>query len=97
MPRTWVFNDFGPEAIRYFKDLNHNGKLDGKEQLKGEMFHTAPDNEAQQAQGKPIVMGESHGCIHLRPVERDQLKAKGAFELGRALIIHTYKERLRGR
>lgn len=97
VPPTWVFNDFGPEAIRYFKDLNHNGKLDGKESLEGEMFHTSPDNEAQQAQGKPILMAESHGCIHLRPVERDQLKAKGAFEYGRALTIHTYKERFRGR
>lgn len=42
VPNTWVFNDFGPVAIRYFKDLNANRKLDkGKgESLSGEMIHT---------------------------------------------------------
>ena len=42
VPSTWVFNDFGPMAIRYFKDLNGNGVLDGKERLSGEMIHTTP-------------------------------------------------------
>jgi len=48
-----LFNDFGPVAVRYFRDDNHNRRLDGKEYLSGEMFHTTPDNEAQAARGQP--------------------------------------------
>jgi hypothetical protein len=38
--------------IRYFEDKNNNRKLDGKEQLSGEMNHTTPDNEAATARGQ---------------------------------------------
>lgn len=52
VPDSWVFNDFGPIAIRYFVDRNGNGRFDqGKETLMGEMFHTTPDNEAQSRRG----------------------------------------------
>ena len=47
VPDTWVFYDFGPIAIRWFKDLNGNKILDGKERLSGQMFYTTPDNEAE--------------------------------------------------
>ena len=35
VPPTWVFNDFGPVAIRWFKDLNGNKILDKNEKLSG--------------------------------------------------------------
>lgn len=93
VPATWVFNDFGPIAIRYFKDLNGNGKFDkDKERLMGEMFHTTPDNEAQYKRAEPIEMAESHGCIHLKPPERDTLMRSGAFQYGTPFIVHKYDE-----
>jgi len=96
VPDTWVFNDFGPIAIRYFVDRNGNGRFDqGKETLMGEMFHTTPDNEAQYRQGQPLVMAESRGCIHMKPPERDLLKNAGAFEYGTPFIVHTYSERFK--
>ena len=55
VPNKWVFNDFGPIAIRWFKDLNGNKKLDGSEKLSGQMFHTTPVNEAEHAQGTPCA------------------------------------------
>jgi hypothetical protein len=92
VPETWVFNDFGPRAVRYFQDLNRNKKLDGKESLSGEMIHTTPENEAQVDTGKDVTLVPSHGCIHVNPIERDQLYNAGAFERGTDLIIYSYKE-----
>ena len=45
VPRQWVFNDFGPIAIRWYKDLNGNNVLDGRERLSGQMFHTTQANK----------------------------------------------------
>jgi hypothetical protein len=93
VPDKWIFNDFGPIAIRYFKDLNRNGRFDqGKETLMGDMFHTTPPNEGEYARGVPLDMKESHGCVHLKPPERDKLRKLGAFDRGTPLIIHSYKD-----
>ncbi|GAA3916134.1 L,D-transpeptidase [Litoribacillus peritrichatus] len=96
VPKTWIFNDFGPVAIRYFKDLNNNGKLDGRETLSGEMFHTTPDNEAEYAQKLPVRLYPSHGCIHLKPTDRDKLFSIGAFKRGTLFTVHKYTERFTG-
>ena len=103
VPETWVFNDFGPLAIRYFRDRNGDGVLDGHEHLSGEMFHTTPDNEAQDALYRaahpgavdepPVQLFESHGCIHLRPADRARMMGAGGFRRGMRLVIHTYRER----
>jgi hypothetical protein len=94
VPSTWIFNDFGPLAIRWFKDLNGNRKLDGGERLSGQMFHTTPENEAQQALGKPVLLGPSHGCIHLKPADRNKLFHQGASKPKTVFIVHRYHERL---
>ncbi|MCG6201494.1 L,D-transpeptidase family protein [Psychromonas antarctica] len=96
IPKKSIFNDFGPIAIRYFKDLNNNQKLDGKETLLGEMFHTTPDNEREYEQGKKVVLYPSHGCIHLKPADRDTLFGIGAFKPGTTFIVHKYNERFTG-
>lgn len=93
VPATWVFNDFGPVAIRWFKDLNGNRKLDRNERLSGQMFHTTPQNEMQHARRRPVVLGPSHGCIHLKPQDRETLFVLGAFKPGTVFIVHGYHER----
>lgn len=92
VPDKWVFNDFGPIAIRWFEDTNANGKLDGNEKLSGQMFHTTPINEAQHAQGKPVNLEPSHGCIHIKPADRDTLFSLGAFDPGTRFVVHKYDE-----
>jgi hypothetical protein len=87
-----VFNDFGPWAVRYFKDKNHNKKLDAGESLSGEMIHTTPENEGQIVKGEPVTLEPSHGCIHVSPADRDRFHAVGAFDKGVDLIIHVYAE-----
>ncbi|WP_417362074.1 L,D-transpeptidase family protein [Gallaecimonas pentaromativorans] len=93
IPATWLFNDFGPLAIRWFKDINGNGILDGKETLSGQMFHTTPENEAEKETGNPVRLVHSHGCIHLKPNDRDRMMAIGAFKKGTIFTVHKYHER----
>lgn len=92
IPDRWVFNDFGPWAVRYFRDRNRNKKLDPGETLSGEMIHTTPENEWQVATGESVKLRPSHGCIHVSPIIRDKLHAAGAFDRGVTLIIHAYTE-----
>jgi hypothetical protein len=94
VPDRWVFNDFGPLAIRYFRDKDKDGKRDPDEPLSGEMFHTTPENEAESAQGKRLKMTESHGCIHLKPLDRDDLMKAGAFTRGTPLKVYDYRVRV---
>jgi hypothetical protein len=93
VPPTWIFNDFGPIAIRWFKDLNSNKVLDDNEKLSGQMFHTTPSNEAQHARGLPVKLTPSHGCIHLKPTARNRLFSMGAFKPKTPLIVHRYNEK----
>ena len=92
VPDTWVFNDFGPMAVRYFKDMNHNGKLDKNEHLSGEMLHTTADNEAEFALSGTTSLGDSHGCVHMKPDQRDRLNSLGAFNRGVPFVVHKYSE-----
>ena len=93
-PHTWVFNDFGPWSVRYFRDKNANRRLDKGEHLSGEMIHTTPDNEAETAAGGPVNLFDSHGCIHIKPLDRDVFQRRGAFATGNFLTIHSYKSEL---
>ncbi len=91
VPDIWVFNDFGPMSVRYYKDVNHDGKLDDGEKLSGEMLHTTPDNEAQLVRpDQSLQFSTSHGCIHMDPRVRESLAAAGAFARGVTLVVHRY-------
>ena len=92
IPDTWVFNEFGPIAIRYFRDRNRNRKLDAGESRMGEMIHTTPENEAQTVQGQPVELDTSHGCIHIKPSDRDLLLRLRAFAKGSLLVVHGPSE-----
>ncbi|BFM06048.1 L,D-transpeptidase family protein [Halioxenophilus aromaticivorans] len=93
VPNSWVFNDFGPVAIRWFKDTNGDRTLNDDERLSGQMFHTTPENEAQHSRSDPIRLSHSHGCIHLKPSDREIIFTRGGFEPGTPFIVHKYHER----
>jgi hypothetical protein len=91
VPRKWIFNAFGPIAVRFFKDTNNNRRLDiATESLQGAMFHTTAENEAEAAQSIPLRMTNSHGCIHMKPNDRDSLIGLGGLKAGLTLVIHPY-------
>lgn len=88
LPATWLFNDFGHITCYYFKDLNHDGRLDGKEHIRGDMMHTTPYNEAEQTLGKRVQLQYSHGCIHIRPTDIDDMIKRRYLAHGNLLVVH---------
>ncbi len=94
LPNTWIFNDFGHATCYYFEDLNKNRKLDPKkEHISGDFVHTTPGDEAKTARGDVIVLEESHGCIHVKPNDIDDMMNKGYLKKGNSIIVHKYSER----
>jgi hypothetical protein len=98
-PKTWFLNDFGPKAVRYYEDRNQNRKRDPNEPLKGEMIHTTPKGEAETEHhpqdARKLQLTKSHGCIHIRPIDRNDFISAGAFRQGMTLVIHQYDESYR--
>ena len=97
MPKKWLFNDFGHITCYFFKDINGNRKLDKNlgEEIHTEYFHTTPDDEALTAAGQNVVLtGTSHGCIHLKPNDIDEMIRKGYFKSGNMVAIYRYNVKI---
>jgi hypothetical protein len=93
IPDKWVFNDFGHITCYFYKDKNRDGRFNkDTESIHGEFFHTTPVNEAQQALGLPVVLENSHGCIHLKPSDIDAMRYRGFMNKGNRVVIHRYDE-----
>jgi len=90
IPDKWVFNDFGHETCYFFKDLNKNRKKDRGEPIHPEFMHTTPGDEANTVRGRPVILTESHGCIHVKPKDIDDMKQKGYLNTGNSFIVHGY-------
>jgi hypothetical protein len=94
LPQTWVFNDFGHITCFIAKDLNHDGKWNkNSEKIHHQFFHTTPGDEASSFLRKPIELKESHGCIHVKPHDIDEMIARGYMKQGNMVYIHDYGTR----
>lgn len=94
-PDRWVFNDFGHTSVKYFKDTNHNWRMDGKEQIMGDFIHTTPPDERLTSIKKAdqISLSESHGCIHVKPLDIDTMIGNGYLKKGNTIEVHNYAEK----
>ncbi len=70
---VWQRNDFGEWAFA----LLQNGRKSGF------FIHTTPDDELDSTR----ALEPSHGCIHMRPIDRNEAKKEGY--LGRGIILHV--------
>ena len=91
-PDKWVFNDFGHISVKYFRDLNNDRKLNGKESIMGDFIHTTPVDESRTAQKLSVTLAESHGCIHIKPLDIDELISKEYLRRGNTVEVHPYSE-----
>jgi len=91
-PTHWIFNDFGHVSVKYFKDLNHDRRLNGKESIMGDFIHTTPVDEVRTARKIPFQLGESHGCIHVRPLQIDEMISNGYLKKGNIVEVHAYTQ-----
>lgn len=100
LPNEWRLNDFGHITVYMYSDKNGNQKLDpDMEKIKGEMFHTTPDNEAQaeKRRQKPttkVELVESHGCVHMDPDQFDEMIDAGYFDKNNEINIYKYTENM---
>jgi hypothetical protein len=70
--------------------LNKNGRHDLNEPVHNQMFHTTPENEFQTAHGLPVLLASSHGCIHLKPKDIDEMISKGYLKTGNVVYSYDY-------
>jgi hypothetical protein len=76
---TWEFNDFG----RWGWNLRHHGHSTPY------YLHTTPETEANPA----ALLVNSHGCIHIRPADREKFLGKGYLEEGVEFEVRPYTEK----
>ncbi len=79
---TWELNDFG----RWGWNLRLKG------QHTGYYVHTTPKDEQSTAAGQVVLLANSHGCIHIRPADRDDFISKGYLKEGVDFEVRPYSE-----
>lgn len=94
IPTKWLFNDFGHVSVKYFKDVNNDRKMNGKEYVMGDFIHTTPTDEAATASRKIFQLAESHGCIHVRPNDIDIMIGNGYLKKGNTVEVHPYTKKV---
>jgi hypothetical protein len=103
VPATWVFNDFGHATWYMFVDKDGDGKFSPKkgEKIHSQFIHTTPLNEYQWEQEKTrkhpdpsrVILEYSHGCIHVKPQDFDEMVAKHYLKSGTHFVVHSYATR----
>lgn len=86
---TYCRNDFGRDSwllIRKNKDKEY-GETDRF------FIHTTPDDEYATRIGVTVWLGQSHGCVHVKPSDRDKLIAAGFLKQGSIVEIMKYGEK----
>jgi hypothetical protein len=79
----WLLNDFGQSSW----NLKKNGARTAF------FIHTTPEDEAMGS--RPFELTQSHGCLHIRPSDRDTMVNKGYLAKGVAVIVKRYEDRRR--
>ena len=77
---TWERNDFGKWAF----NLRRGGKRTVY------YIHTTPEDEVATANGREFSLDQSHGCIHVRPKDRDTMMDNGYLAAGIAIEVKGY-------
>jgi hypothetical protein len=80
---TWKLNDFG----RWGWNLRQNGHDTAY------YVHTTPDDEQATEQHKAVLLANSHGCIHLKPKDRELLYNAGYLKEGVPFEVRPYSEK----
>jgi hypothetical protein len=80
---TYILNDFG----RWSWNLRRNGKPTVF------YIHTTPLDEANTMSGHAVDLENSHGCVHIKPSERDRMMAAGFLQEGVTFEVRQYVER----
>ena len=108
LPSTWIFNDFG-HATWYMVKVNDSPETESKPKARqmllskpvapprpkihNEFIHTTQRNEYQTSHLRRVILEYSHGCIHVKPHDIDEMAEKGYLKVGNWFIVHKYNEK----
>jgi len=81
IPNQWNLNDFGKIAFQ----------ISGTKSL----IHTTPQNEEERLAGLTEKLEFSHGCIHIKPSDRDIMVSQGYLQAGVRVITMRYRKQAR--
>lgn len=81
--RLWESNDFG----------KWSWNLRSGRQRTVFFIHTTPEDE--WAGDSDLDLVQSHGCLHIRPKDRDAMMRKGYLREGTVVIVKRYEDRWR--
>ena len=84
LAQSYVANDFGKWA------WSVNRQDSAGFHRTGMFVHTTPRDEAATAAGQPVSLTDSHGCIHIRPVDRDEMMNLGYLQRGVHFVVKKY-------
>jgi hypothetical protein len=76
----WNKNDFGKWSWNLKRDGHRTPYF----------IHTTPGDEAATAAATAFEMEQSHGCVHIRPRDRDEMMAAGALREGVEVRVMPY-------
>jgi hypothetical protein len=80
---VWERNDFGKWAF----NLRRDGK--GTDYY----VHTTPDDEYATAHNIAFSLVQSHGCVHIRPEDRDTMMTAGYLAAGIPFDVRSYEQK----
>jgi hypothetical protein len=85
---TWIRNDFG----KWSWNLTSNGTRTSY------YLHTTPGDEAfynapVDRDIIPVLVGHSHGCVHILPHDRDEMLQRGYLRQGIHVQVMQYKQK----
>jgi hypothetical protein len=77
---VWHRNDFGAWAVSLQRDGVKTGFF----------IHTTPEDEITTLNKGTVNLSPSHGCIHMRPADRNEAKEKRYFKAGATLKVFGF-------
>lgn len=84
LPPAWYFNDFGHATWYMVNAKGHRNPA---------FIHTSPFDEYLSAHGKEVKLEHSHGCIHVKPHDIDEMMKAGYLKAGTRVVVHRYTAR----
>lgn len=88
-----IFYD-APGQLKKEYDLNDFGKWSWNLMQNGSRtqyyVHTTPDDEHATAAGRAFKLSNSHGCVHIKPADREAWREKGYLKAGNPFFVAHY-------
>lgn len=80
---TYDKNDFGNFSFNMTRDGGRSAYY----------VHTTPVDEKATAENKDVKLAQSHGCVHIRPADREEMQRIGYLQKGVKMTVKKYGQK----